>query len=111
MWLTEIYKMNALEELYKKWALIDAIPKKYVNLFILIDGIKPFKLRLQERTKVDHYIEIAEEYYQTVISKDSLFKDTDLVLHRCVQFKNGDVFLGFKRKIKHHKWRIFKNNK
>ena len=78
--------------------VVPADPSK-MRLFVRVKGSSPFVLLSDDNLLLEHYKEIAVKYFRE--KWVGVRQCPDLILVRCVCFKNKDRLLDFKRKVKY----------
>jgi len=68
--------------------------KGSMRLFVKIEGLSPFVLRLHKNLKIHHYIEITEQYYGELYGGRT---PGNIYINRVIHFANGDKLMEFKR--------------
>lgn len=69
----------------------------YIKLYLLIDGISPFVLRLPKFLELEDYLDICIEYYEKELYDNR--PPGKIELHKIINFKNGDKLFKFIRII------------
>ena len=67
-----------------------------MRCFVRIQREKPFLLLLDDDCSLEYYKDVVEDHYRSFF--DDLTKPPELILLRCIIFKNGDRLLDFRQK-------------